>query len=923
MPHSLKNSMKNKMILLPVCILFQLKLLLAVPAIQPVHLTCEYIENPLGIDVIKPRLSWNINSTERNQIQTACEIIVSDNEKAIHIFKGNVWQTGKMITNQNIHVEYNGKPLSAFTKYFWRVKVYDKNGIASGWSNVATFETSALQASNWQAKWIGDVTKQFEKDEDFYQKDPMPLFRKKINVSKKIATARLYISGLGYSEVYINDKKIGDHILDPAFTAYSKQVMYVTYDITASLKNKSTNTLGVMLGNGWYNPLPLRLFGRFNLRDVQQTGRPCIKAQVLIKYADGSDETIASDQSWETTNGPVIRNSVYLGEEYDARLEKNFSDAGKWKNAVITDGPSGVLTAQMQPAIKITKIIKPIGIHQVGKDTFIVDMGQNFAGVARIKVKGKAGTTVSIRYGELIHADGSLDYMTAVAGAIKEIWHLSGGPGAPKTAWQQDMYTLKGEGIEEWNPRFTFHGFRYVEITGWPGKPTLNDIEGLRMNSDLQQQGSFSCSNKMFNKLHEVIQWTFLSNVFSVQSDCPGREKMGYGADIVATAGAYIHNYNMANFYSKTVRDFANDQRPEGGITEIAPSTGIADRGYGDGSGPLGWQLAFTYLQKKLYDYYADKKIIAEQYPAVKKQLDFLQAKAIDGLFYWDIGDHEAIDTKADAFSASCFYYHHALLATEFAGILGNKKDSLEYSALAKKIKADIIKKYLVPGTGRFDNATQSPQLFALWYDLSPEKAKTFEVLMKEFERHQWHLSTGIFSTMMLFDVLSETNKNDLAYNIADQKDFPGWGYMLANDASTLWESWEKPTSSSYNHPMFGSVDEWFYKSLAGIKAAAPGFKKIIIKPQPAALSWAKGSYECMYGTIKSEWKKSVNNFQLQISIPVNTTAEVWLPANEKNSVTESGKNISPSSAIQFLRFENGYAVYATGSGNYDFMVGK
>ncbi len=915
--------MKNK-ILLPVIVFFlMIQLAEATPAFQPAHLTCEYIENPLGIDVIKPRLSWNINSTERNQIQTAFEIIVSDNEKAIHTFKGNVWQTGKIISDKNIHVEYSGKPLSSFTKYFWRVKVYDKNGTASGWSNVASFETAALQTSDWQAKWIGDGKKQFEKDENFYQKDPMPLFRKQIKISKKIAAARLYISGLGYSEVYINEKKIGDHVLDPGFTAYSKQALYVTDDITASLINKSNNILGITLGNGWYNPLPLRLFGRFNLRDVQQTGRPCIKAQVLIKYTDGTDETIATDDSWQTTNGPVIRNSVYLGEEYDARLEKKFSDEADWKNAVITDGPSGILTAQMQPAIKVTKIIKPVSIQEVGRDTFIVDMGQNFAGVARIKVKGNAGTTISIRYGELIHANGSLDYMTTVAGAIKEVWHLSGGPGSPKTAWQQDVYTLKGEGIEEWNPRFTFHGFRYVEITGWPGKPTLNDIEGLRLNSDLQQQGSFSCSNEMFNKLHEVIQWTFLSNVFSVQSDCPGREKMGYGADIVATAGAYIHNYNMANFYSKTVRDFANDQRPEGGITEIAPNTGIADRGYGDGSGPLGWQLGFSYVQKKLYDYYADKRIIEEQYPAVKKQLEFLQAKAIDDLFYWDIGDHEAIDTKADAFSASCFYYHHALLATEFAGILGKKEDSIQYAALAKKIKEELVKKYLVPGTGRFDNATQGPQVFALWYDLSPEKEKTLDVLIKEFERHHWHLSTGIFSTMMLFDVLGEMNKNELAYRIANQKDYPGWGYMLANGATTLWESWEKPTSSSYNHPMFGSIDEWLYKSLAGIKPAAPGFKKIIIKPQPAELSWAKGSYQSLYGTIKSDWKKSADIFQLQISIPVNTTAEIWLPANEKNNITESGKNILPSSSIQFLRFENGYAVFAIGSGDYNFTVSK
>jgi alpha-L-rhamnosidase len=912
--------MKNFISKLLLLVLWPGLTITATPSLQPVYPTCEYQENPLGIDIGKPRLSWNFNSTERNQIQTAYEIIVSDNEKDIKSQKGNSWQTGKIKSEANIHIEYNGTPLISFKKYYWRVKVYDKNGAASGWSAIATFETAALQPGDWQAKWIGDGSKQFERDEDFYQNDPMPLFRKQMNVSKKISSARIYIAGLGYSEVYINDKKVDDHMLDPGFTAYKKQVLYVTYDITALLTDK-INTIGIMLGNGWYNPLPLRMFGRFNLRNVQQTGRPCVKAQLLIRYTDGTAETIATNETWQTAPGPVIRNNVYLGEEYDARREKKFTDAGTWKSAVITDGPSGMLTAQMQPPVRITKQISPVSIHEVGKDTFIVDMGQNFAGVARIKVKGNPGTTISMRYGEVLYADGRLNYLTSVAGQIKEIWNISGGAGAPKTAWQKDVYTLKGDGVEEWNPKFTFHGFRYVEISGWPGKPTLNDIEGLRMNSDLQQQGSFLCSNEMFNQLHSVIQWTFLSNVFSVQSDCPAREKMGYGADIVATADAYLYNYNMANFYSKTVRDFANDQQPDGGITEIAPYTGIADQGYGGESGPLGWELAFGYVQKKLYDYYGDKRIIEQQYPAFKKQMDFLQAKAIDGLFHWDIGDHEAIDPKAEAFSASCFYYHHALLAAEFAGILEKKEDSILYVALAKRIKEAIVRKYLVPGTGRFDNATQAAQLFALWYQLSPEKEKTFDVLVKEFERHHWHLSTGIFGTMMLFDVLSETNNNELAYTIANQKDFPGWGYMLSNDASTLWESWEKPVSSSYNHPMFGSVDEWFYKSLAGIKVAAPGFKKMIIKPQPAALSWVKGSYQSIYGTIKSEWKKSESSFELKVSIPANTTAEIWVPANENAGITESGKEISLSADLKFLGYKNGYAVLAAGSGDYTFLV--
>lgn len=896
---------------------------IAAPALQPMHLTCEYLENPLGIDMAKPRLSWNFTSAAQNQFQTAYEILVSENEKDSKLLKGNCWQTSKIISTENIHIEYNGQPLKAFTKYYWRVKVYDKNGIASTWSTIASFETAALQASDWQAKWIGDGSKQFERDEDFYQQDPMPIFRKQINIRKKIVGARLYISGLGYSEVFINNKKISDDLLNPGFTAYGKQVLYATYDITGALENGSLNTIGILLGNGWYNPLPLRLFGQYNLRNVQQTGRPCVKAQALITYTDGTVETIATDESWQSTSGPVIRNNVFLGEEYDARLEKSFTATGGWKNAVITTGPDGVLNAQMQPPVRITKQVQPVSINEVGKDTFIVDMGQNFAGVARIKVSGPAGTAVSLRFAEIIHPNGSLNWITTTAGHIKEMWNMSGGPGAPKTAWQKDVYILKGNGVEEWNPRFTFHAFRYVEITGWPGKPTLQDLEGLRMNSDVQQQGEFACSNEMFNTLHDKIQWTFLSNIFSVQSDCPGREKMGYGADIVATAGAYIHNYNMANFYRKTVQDFANDQQPDGAITEIAPYTGIADRGYGGQSGPLGWQLAFSFVQKKLYDYYGDKQIIEQQYPAFKKQLDFLQANAKEGLYHWDIGDHEAIDPRAEAFSAACFYYHHAIFATEFAGILNKTADSVQYAKLANGIRAAIVRKYLIPNTGRFDNATQAAQIFALWYNISPEKEKTFEVLLQEFARYNWHVSTGIFSTMMLFDVLREKDKNELAYRIANQRDFPGWGFMLANDATTLWESWEKPSSSSYNHPMFGSIDEWFYKSLLGINAAAPGFKKIIIKPQPAELTWAKGSYQSMYGLIESDWKKTDSRFQLRVIIPVNTTAEIWLKASEQDAITVNGNTNLEAAGITTVRHQDGYTVLSVGSGVYQVLVSQ
>ncbi|HTL07695.1 MAG TPA: family 78 glycoside hydrolase catalytic domain [Chitinophagaceae bacterium] len=887
--------------------------------LQPVALKCEYSTNPLGIDVAVPRLAWNFSSTERNQRQSAYEIIVSDKLALINQQKGDQWNSGKQSSDQNIQVAYAGAPLRPLTRYYWRVRVYNQAGEASNWSEVNWFETAMLSTA-WKAKWINDGKPQPAKDEDYYKPDGMPLLRTVFTTARKPVAARLYIAGLGYYEAYLNGQKIGNSVLDPGFTAYRKQILYAVHDITTMVK-KGNNVIGIMLGSGWWNPLPFKFFGRWDFRDYQQTGRPCVKAELHIRYDDASEEVIATDESWKGTSGPVIQNNVYIGEHYDARLEPQHwnsatTPGGVWSNAVVANGPEGILMAQLQPPIRVTKTVRPVKIIAYKPGVFIADMGQNFAGVASIRVKGKAGTSIVLRYGEDLFPDGSLNVMTTAATQIKK-GGIKGGPGAPETMWQEDRYILKGEGVESWHPRFTFHGFRYVEITGWPGQPSVDDIEGLRMNTDLQQNGSFACSDSAFNRLHDVVQWTFLSNVFSVQSDCPGREKMGYGADIAVTANAYMYNYNMAGFYTKTVTDFANDQQPDGGITEIAPFTGIADRGYGGASGPLGWQLAFPYVQELLYNMYGDKRIIENNYEAIKKQLDFLQSKARDNIFYWDISDHEALDPKPEALSATAFYYQHASIAAGFAGILGKTADSVRFAQLAQRIKQAIISKFFLPGTGRFDNGTQSAQLFALWYGFSPEKENSMKALLQEFERHQWHVSTGIFSTKMLFDVLRENNMAAAACRIAQQKDYPGWLYMLNSGATTLWEAWHAPgTVYSANHPMFGSIDEWFYRSLLGINAAAPGFKKIIIKPQPAGgIHWARGQYQSVMGNISSAWQMQNGQFALQVDIPVNSSATVYIPCAANAKITESGQ------AVTVQRYEDGYAIVELGSGNYQFIA--
>ena len=906
--------------ILPFLITFCLMVDLQAATFRPVSLSCEQITNPLGIENRQPLLSWKIESSENGVYLSAYELIVSDKKTDIDKNTGSIWHTGKVVSDETVFVPYQGTPLQPFTRYYWKVRTYNQHGMPSEWSAPAWFETAMLDATDWQAQWIGDGRPQFERDEDFYQDDPMPLFRKSFSVKKRVAEARLYICGLGYYEAFINGTKVGDHVLDPGWTAHREQALYVTYDITRLLQTGS-NAVGVMLGNGWYNPLPIRLFRSHNLRDYQQTGRPVVKAQMLIRYSDGTTETICTDDTWKTKQGPVVRNNVYLGEHYDARLEiKNWNTTRLndelWQAAVISEGPSGRLTPQMQPAVTAGEIVKPVRIYEQQPGVYIVDMGINFAGVARMIVKGPAGTKVSLRYGENIHEDGSLNWLTTTAGHIKSMWNLTGGPGAPADAIQEGSYILKGEGTEIYAPRFAFHGFRYIEVTGWPGKPELKNFEGLRMYAGLTPDGDFSCSNDMFNQLHEVTLRTFLSNVFSVQSDCPGREKMGYGGDIVAVSESFLYNFDMGNFYRKTVQDFINDQTPEGGMTEIAPYTGIADRGIGGESGPLGWQLAFPFVQKKLYEFYGDKRIIEQSYPYFVKQINFINSKTIRGLFHWDIGDHVALDPRAEAFSACCFYYAHARLIAEFAAILGKTDDARRYEQLCTRIRNAIITKYYIPNTGRFDNATQAAQAFALYYGLSPDPEATMQVLLSEYERHNRHVSTGIFACKMAFDVLRENNRNDVAYHVADQRDYPGWGFMLAGGATTLWESWEYPdNASSQNHPMFGSTEEWFYRSLLGINAAKPGFKEIIIKPQPAGnLQWAKGSYQSIRGKIVSDWKIEGNMYSLSVEIPANTSATVYVKTTNQESVKADGQ-------ATYIGYEDGYAVYKAPSGKYNFTA--
>ena len=895
-----------------------------------VHLCCENSVNPLGIDTPTPRLSWELASKLRGQRQSAYQILAAASANALTNSIGDLWDSGWVTNNETLGVVYQGRSLKSSQEVFWKVRVRDQNGRTSDWSPPARWEMGLLSPSDWQAEWLNDGKNNPTNDADFYRDDPAPLFRKPFTVSKKIVRARLYISGLGYYEASVNGGRIGDAVLDPGWTEYTKRVLYRTYDLTGQL-HTGTNCLGVMLGNGWYNPLPLRMWGHLDLRKVLPVGRPRFIARLQLDFADGTQQAIVSDFSWKTTEGPLLRNSIYLGEIYDARKEiagwnePQFDDAN-WQQPAVTTEPVGALQAEAQPPIRVTKTLKPVKVTEPTNGTYIFDLGQNFAGWVNLKISAPPGTQITLRYGELLNADGTLNPLTSVAGQIKQRRKTAsgaavskGGAGAPPVAWQSDTYIARGGGMESYTPRFTFHGFRYVEVTGLPGKPSRNSITGLRLNADVERVGSFACSDEQFNRIQKMCDWTFLSNLFSVQSDCPHRERFGYGGDLAVTSEAFMMNYDMATFYAKVMRDWGDSVRPDGALADTAPDVGLQYCG-------LAWGMAQPLVLRQLYQYYGERKLIAEQFTIAQRWLDWETAQHPDHLVADRISDHESLAPVEDAELLTPLFADSARTVGELATILGRQSDATKDQHLAAAIQKVYLEKFLSPVSGRIGSGMQASQAFGLYLNLVPTDQRTnvLQFLLDDLEdASQPHLSTGIFGTKFLFNVLAREGQTDLAVEIADQKTFPSWGYMLANGATTLWEHWEGGNNIySHNHPMFGTISQWFYQWLGGIQPApdAVGFDRIIIRPQiPKNLTWVRCNYNSVRGLIVSNWQRKEDQLKMDVTIPPNTTATVYVPAKDAARVTESGAPAVKADGVKFLQQEGATAVFAIGSGEYHF----
>jgi hypothetical protein len=751
--------------------------------------------------------------------------------------------------------------------------------------STAFSQARALPASEWKAEWVTDSKPAVADDSLLYQDNPAPLFRKEFLVSGVVKKAILYITGIGYYEASVNGVKIGDQYLGPGWTDYRKTIPYNVFDVTNRLRS-GRSCLGVQLGNGWYNPLPLLMWGGLNIRKFLATGTPRLIARLEIEYKDGHSQEIVSDASWKVTDGPLRRNNNYIGSTYDDNyVVRDWNMPGVpekgWRNVQVTEGPGGELMPQQHPPIRVREIIRPLRVLSLGSGKWLVDMGRNFGGIVRLKAKGKKGDRVVLRYGELLRPDGSLNVMTSVAGQVKRLG--MGGPGAPPVAWQEDDLLL-GDRELVFEPSFTFHGFRYVEVNGYPGELTAEKIQGIALASDVPSAGNFRCSDDMFNKIQDVTRHTFLSNLFSVQSDCPHREKLGYGGDIVATSEAFMANFSMHDFYAKTVRDFADDAMSDGGLTETAPYVGISDEALTRGSGPIGWGTVLPLLLQQLHQYYGDTGLIRAYYPVAKRWVDFLHTHADHYIISKGIGDHESVDPKQVEVTSTAFLYFNTHLLSELAGVLGLGDDEARYGRLADEVKKAFATKFYDPVTGSVGIHTEATQAFALYFHLLPaqEEGKALSVLLDQIKMKKEHVTTGIFGTKYLLEVLSEHGMSDLACRLVMQKDFPGWGNMLEHGATTLWEHWQfSDDTYSHNHPMFGSVSGWFYKYIAGIRPApdAIGYDKVILQPSGFEyLGSAQAAYRSVHGLIRAAWKKKGDSVIYQVTVPAGVTGTVVLP---------------------------------------------
>jgi len=891
---------------------------------------CEYLINPPGVDVAHPRFSWIIKGSRRGLSQTAYRIVVTGTSGK----KEKVWDTDKVLSDRSVNIAYQGMPLESGKKYFWTVEVWDEKGNKATPAKNAWFQTGLLNRSDWKAKWItaGDTTVS------------APLLRKAFNVDKKIRFARVYVTGLGQYELYLNGEKTGDHVLDPARTNFRKRVLYATYDVTDRLK-RGENVLGIILGNGTYRVVAVK--GRYGWSGHKPRSlTPRALLQLNITYADGSKDLIVTDGSWKSASGPITFNHVYGGEDYDARLEQNgwaspgFDDSG-WSGVLLPEDPGVILKSQLMPPIKVVQTLKPVAVTHPEPGVTLFDLGQNFAGWWRIRIQGYPGVSVRIRGAETLND-------SLFPKPLKKGDRLSTKFAYHARVWTD--YTLKGQGMEVYEPRFFYTGFRYAEVrTKQPDKIDSMYLEGRVVHSALEPAGMFESSDSLLNRIWRAALWSQKSNQHGVPTDCPHREKGGYNGDGEIIAETSMHDFRMASFYTKWLNDMQDSQYDNGRIPNTSPTL------IGGNGGGIAWGSAYVLIPWWMYRYYADTTVLASHYVTMKKYLAYLYHLArsdanpaepfIINAFggYWDSLGEWCAPGQSDGPNHpvvnTAYYFLDTWTFSKIASVLGHKKDAARYLTLADSVKQAFIHKFFNPETNLFgtDSLYQTYQVLALALNLVPEAHR--EQVLQDLSddimiTHNGHLNTGIIGTKYLWSVLAHAGRNDVAQTLVTQTTFPGYGYWLSKGATTLWEEWDG--RDSHNHQMFGTVSEFLYKYLAGICSpmdggTTTGYKHIHIQPfLPAGLSFVKASVESVHGTVLSEWHRFPHKVVFHVEIPANSNASVSLPVTGRKNITvsESGTTVWENHSfipgirgIGHATKENNHIIFSVGSGSYEFKV--
>lgn len=898
--------------------------------LAPIALCCEYLQQPLGIDIPRPRLSWQLRAAARGVGQAAYQVLVASSREQLANGIGDRWDSGIVASDDSVHIEYQGSPLGSRARCWWAVRTWDVQGKVTPWSEAATFEMGLLEFGDWSAEWIGAE-----------EAVSAPLLRKDFPLTQPIVQARAYIYGLGYYELRLNGCKVGDHVLDPNWTNYDQRVisdmlypfddqstqraLYVSYDVTAMLQT-GDNAVGVMLGNGWHNQRERTIEGKM------WYGAPRLLLQLEVEYADGARAVVVSDGSWQCAGSPITFNNIFIGEVYDARREQpgwdapGFAAAG-WQAVCAAPRPIGALRAQMSPPDRVMGTLPPLTRSEPQAGVYIFDFGQNFSGWVRLRVQGEAGTAVTLRFAEELFPDGTLDVTS------------TGGQGSNDEQVQRDEYILNGAGEERYEPRFVWHTFRYVEVRGYPGEPALSALEGCIVHSALASAGDFSCSNPLLNRVQQAYRWTQLVNYHGcVPSDCPHRERLGYTGDGQLTAETAMLNFQAHGLYHKWLNDISDAQNH---LTGFVPHTAPF---YGGGGGPA-WGSAYPIVAWMLYQYYADRRVLAEHYAGIKHWVDYL-ATCTDAhgivtheepgswcLGDWSLPGEPPLGDDADPpqpLANTAYYGFNARLLAAIAGVLGKEKDMQAYTKLAETISKNFHCAFFNAEHGYYGRGQHGADAFALALDAVPaeELPRVLAHLHQQIAENDGHLDTGILGTPLLLEMLVQHGGGDIAYAMLAKTTYPGFGFMLASGATTLWENWASE-NGSHCHPMYGSVSGWFYRILAGIQAApdGAGFKHFHLRPHLLGdLTSASATVETVRGAVRIHWQRIAETFTLQAHVPAGSTAQVYLPASDAITVRETdhllwdGAGYHPGiDGVVHAYREGAHLVVEVGGGEYLF----